>query len=78
MMSETIWMKTFGNNLIYFMQQTGMTQEQLAMATGLTQASISRYAAGIQMPGVRAIVNIANVLGVSTDDLIDFGDMIEQ
>lgn len=78
MMSETIWMKTFGNNLIYFMQQTGMTQEQLALATGLTQASISRYAAGIQMPGVRAIVNIANVLGVSTDDLIDFGDMIEQ
>ena len=78
MMSETIWMKTFGNNLIYFMQQTGMTQEQLAMATGLTQASISRYAAGIQMPGVRAIVNIANVLGVTTDDLIDFGDMIEQ
>lgn len=78
MMSETYWLKTFGNNLIYFMQQAGMTQEELANATGLTQASISRYAAGIQMPGVRAIVNIANVLGVSTDDLIDFGDMIEQ
>lgn len=78
MMSETVWMKTFGNNLIYFMQQAGMTQEQLAMATGLTQASISRYAAGLQMPGVRAIVNLANVLGVSVDDLIDFGDMIEQ
>ena len=78
MMSETIWMKTFGNNLIYFMQQAGMTQEGLANATGLTQASISRYAAGLQMPGVRAIINLANVLGVSTDDLIDFGDMIEQ
>jgi transcriptional regulator with XRE-family HTH domain len=78
MMSETIWMKTFGNNLIYFMQQAGMTQEELANATGLTQASISRYAAGLQMPGVRAIINLANVLGVSTDDLIDFGDMIEQ
>ena len=78
MMSETYWMKTFGNNLVYFMQQAGMTQEELAHRTGLTQASISRYAAGIQMPGVRAIVNLANVLGVTTDELIDFGDMIEQ
>ena len=78
MMSETQWMRTFGNNLIYFMQQVGMTQEQLARATGLTQASISRYAAGLQMPGIRAIINIANVLGVTTDELIDFGDMIEQ
>jgi transcriptional regulator with XRE-family HTH domain len=78
MMSETYWMQTFGNNLNYFMQQTGMSQEGLARATGLTQASISRYAAGIQMPGVRAIINIAHVLGVTVDDLIDFGDMIEQ
>lgn len=78
MMSETYWMKTFGNNLVYFMQQAGMTQEELAHRTGLTQASISRYASGIQMPGVRAIVNLANVLGVTTDELIDFGDMIEQ
>ena len=78
MISETYWIKTFGNNLVYFMQQAGMTQEELARATGLTQASISRYAAGIQMPGIRSIVNLAHVLGVSTDDLIDFGDMIEQ
>jgi transcriptional regulator with XRE-family HTH domain len=78
MMSETVWMQTFGNNLIYFMQQAGMTQEQLARATGLTQASISRYAAGLQLPGIRAVINIANVLGVTTDELIDFGDMIEQ
>lgn len=78
MMSETYWMQTFGNNLVYFMQQAGMTQEELARATGLTQASISRYAAGLQMPGIRAIINLANVLGVTTDELIDFGDMIEQ
>lgn len=77
MMSEINWMKTFGNNLNYFMQQADMTQEDLARATGLTQASISRYAAGIQMPGLRAIINLAHALGISTDELIDFGDMIE-
>ena len=78
MMSESYWMQTFGNNLNYFMEQANMTQEELARATGLTQASISRYASGRQMPGVRAIINIANALGVTTDELIDFGDMIEQ
>jgi len=77
MMSEMSWLQTFANNLVYFMEQADMTQEQLARATGLTQASISRYASGTQMPGVRAIINIANVLGVTTDELIDFGDMIE-
>lgn len=76
MMSEMSWMKTFGNNLNYFMEQADMSQEELARATGLTQASISRYASGTQMPGIRAIINIAHVFGVTTDELIDFGDMI--
>lgn len=77
-MTELEWMRIFGNNLVYHLQSAGMTQEELARATGLTQASISRYASGIQLPGVRAIVNIANALGITTDELIDFGDIIHQ
>lgn len=77
MMSEMSWMKTFGDNLVYYLEQTGMTQEQLANATGLTQASISRYASGRQLPGIRAVINIAYVLGITADELIDFGEMIE-
>jgi transcriptional regulator with XRE-family HTH domain len=77
-MSETEWLKIFGDNLVYHLQNVGMTQEQLANATGLTQASISRYAAGRQLPGIRAIVNIANVLGITVDELVDFGSMVWQ
>lgn len=75
--SEMGWLQTFARNLVYFMQESNMTQESLARATGLTQASISRYISGTQMPGIRAVVNIANVLHVTTDELIDFGYMIE-
>lgn len=77
MMSEMVWLRTFANNLVYLMQGAGMTQEMLARATGLTQATISRYMTATQMPGIRAVINIARVLGVTTDELIDFGYMIE-
>lgn len=75
-MSEMEWLKIFANNLQYHLQQTGLSQAELANRTGLTQASISRYAAALQMPGIMAIINIANVLGITTDELIDFGSMI--
>ena len=77
MMSEMAWLRTFANNLVYLMQGAGMTQEHLARATGLTQATISRYISCTQMPGIRAIINIARALGITVDELIDFGYMIE-
>lgn len=76
-MTELEWMRIFGDNLQYHLRENDMTQEELANRTGLTQASISRYANGTQLPGIRAVINIANAFGVSTDDLIDFGDIIE-
>lgn len=75
-MSEMEWLKIFANNLVYYLQENGMSQSELARMSGLEQGSISRYASAQQMPGVKAIINIANALGVSTDDLIDFGSMI--
>lgn len=72
-MSEMEWLRIFANNLQYLMSQAGMSQRVLAAKTGLEQGSISRYTNAQQMPGIKAIVNIANALGCSTDDLIDFG-----
>ena len=76
-MSEMEWIKTFGDNLRYYLSQYGMTQGELADRTGLDQSTISRYVNGTVAPGIRAIVNIANALGVTTDELIDFGDTID-
>ena len=75
-MTEMEWLQIFGNNLAYHLQATGMSQSELAKAAGLEQGSISRYIGARQMPGIKAIINIANVLGISIDEFIDFGSVI--
>lgn len=75
-MSEMEWLKIFADNLVYHLQTTGMSQSELARAAGLEQGSISRYASARQMPGIKALINIANVLGITMDELMDFGSMI--
>jgi transcriptional regulator with XRE-family HTH domain len=75
-MSEMEWLRIFGGNLQYLMGQHGMSQRGLAEAANLTQASISRYICAQQMPGPKALINIANALGISLDELMDFGDVI--
>jgi transcriptional regulator with XRE-family HTH domain len=76
-MSELEWLNIFGNNLKAIMEQVRITQRELAEETGISESTISKYINKMQMPGVRAIVNMAYVLNCSTDDLIDFGDIIE-
>lgn len=75
-MSEVEWMNIFGDNLIDIMNEQGYNQEQLADATGLTQATISKYINKKQMPSIKAIVNLAYALDCTTDELIEFGDRI--
>ena len=75
-MSEMEWLRIFANNLIYYLETHGMSQNELARRSGLEQGSISRYAAALQMPGIKAVVNIALALGVTVDELINFDDMI--
>jgi transcriptional regulator with XRE-family HTH domain len=75
-MSEMEWLRIFASNLTYYLEMHGISQSELARRSGLDQASISRYSNATQMPGIKAIVNIANALGVSVDELINFDDMI--
>lgn len=76
-MSEMQWMNIFAGNLVDIMEERGYNQEQLAEATGISQASISRYIRKKQMPNVKAIVNIAYAMDCEVEELIDFGDTIE-
>lgn len=75
-MSEMEWLRTFASNLNYYLQMHGISQNELSRRSGLDQASISRYANASQMPGIKAIINIANALCVSVDELINFDSMI--
>ena len=76
-MSEMEWISIFGDNLIDIMDEKGYTQEQLANATGLTQSTISKYINKKQMPSIKAVINLAYALDCTTDELIEFGDIIE-
>jgi transcriptional regulator with XRE-family HTH domain len=76
-MTECEWLREFAENLSGLMFDREFTQSKLAEETGLTQASISHYVNGKQIPTLRAIVNMAYALDVTTDDLIDFGSTIE-
>ena len=75
-MTEMEWLRIFANNLIYYLQMHGISQSELARRAGLEQGSICRYVNAAQMPGIKAIVNIAHALGVSVDELINFDEMI--
>jgi transcriptional regulator with XRE-family HTH domain len=46
-----------------------MTQAELAKATGITEAAISRYAGGSRLPRMEQTVRIADALHVSIDQL---------
>ena len=75
-MTELEWMDIFGDNLRDILKEYGMTQRQLAEETGLTEATISSYINKRKIPSMKAIVNIANALDISTDELINLDDRI--
>lgn len=76
-MNECEWLREFAENLSELMADVGFTQNKLAEETGLSQAAISNYLNAKQIPTIRSVMNIAYALDVSTDDLIDFGGMID-
>lgn len=80
-MSEVEWIDIFSGNLRSLLEETGMTQQELANKTGLSKATISRYLNGQIMPSVAALVNIYHVfnqyLNVTINDILYFYDKLE-
>jgi transcriptional regulator with XRE-family HTH domain len=54
-----------------------MSQHELARASGISVGSISSYINKNSLPGIKAVINLAFVLDVDVNELIDFGDVIE-
>lgn len=78
MMSEIQWMNIFAGNLRSLLEENRMSQRDLARATGISEATISRYLKAQCMPSVNALVNIANEFPCADlEDLLYFGDQLE-
>ena len=55
-----------------------MTQRELANKTGITEATISRYAQSKRTPKGPEIVKISKALGCTTDFLLGLDDKMER
>ena len=59
-----------GDNLKRLMKQRGFTQKQLALHCDCGPSTISRYVRNVQEPSIRMLINLANVLGITVDELV--------
>jgi transcriptional regulator with XRE-family HTH domain len=60
----------FGARLIALRQARGLTQIQLAAAAHSTQRAISYYETGGGYPTPQALITLAKILDVTTDELL--------
>jgi transcriptional regulator with XRE-family HTH domain len=60
----------FGQRLVALRQARGLTQVQLAKAADMTQRAISYYETEAEFPPAPALITLARVLEVSTDELL--------
>lgn len=76
-MSQQEWLDIFGDNLASILEEEKISQKELSRLTGLSESTISRYINKLQMPTVRAIINISYALDWSFEDMLNYGDIIE-
>jgi len=70
MKSQSERTMTLSENLKRFRKARGLTQPQIWGAAGIAKSSYTSYEAGTQMPSADKVVELAKVLGVSTDELL--------
>lgn len=68
----------FKDSLKKFRINSGLTQQQIADAMGITKATYSGYETGRRQPDVAKIKQLAEILGISGDDLLETGFEVEK
>lgn len=63
-------MESLGEKIRRYRSSIKMTQQDFAYRLGVTGASVSAYENGTRTPSFDVLVRIANILGVTTDDLL--------
>ena len=76
-MSQQEWLDIFGDTLASILEEQQISQKELSRLTGLSESTISRYINKLQMPNMRAIINISYALNWSFEDMLNYGSMLE-
>lgn len=66
--------RKFGGYLSQLRKKADMTQSEIADKLNLTRQAVSRYELGESFPDVSTLVLIADIFGVSVDELINSGE----
>ena len=61
---------TFGNMVAALRKEKGMTQLELAEKMGVTDKAVSKWERDLSFPDVSSIPKLAEILGVSVDELM--------
>ena len=61
---------TMGKRIADLRRQKGMTQEQLANQVGVTAQAVSKWENDLSCPDISVLPQLAEVLGVTTDELL--------
>ena len=77
-MSQQEWLDIFGNNLASILEEEKISQKELSRLTGLSESTISKYINKLQMPTVRAIINISYALDWSFEDMLNYGSILDE
>jgi transcriptional regulator with XRE-family HTH domain len=62
--------EVFGRRLRELRQKYGVTQQQLSVATGLTEGYISNMERGLKVPSLTTILRLAVALGCNVTALV--------
>ena len=65
---------SFGNRLLSMRNKCGMTQRQVASYVGVTDKAVSKWESGTSKPTTNALRRLAELYGVSIDDMLDMRD----
>lgn len=61
---------TMGDKIKRRREKAGMTQKDLADASGLTQSSVSYYESGERTPSLKTLAALAKALGTKAEALV--------
>jgi len=68
---DSLSSKTLASNIKKYRQKSGLSQDQLARKAGIPYSTFLKIESGYTPnPSIQAVLNIAEALGVSIDELV--------
>lgn len=77
MAKDVEYRNTLARNLASRIRQAGVTQKQLAEATGISPSALSSYVQGVRYPRPEYVTALANYFGIEPGELTEDADKRE-